>query len=1235
MKAFLKSPDNVFALRPKITLIGRHEDADIILKSAGVEDHHAALEFSETENSFVLRDFNSVQGTFVNDCQVQNAAVRVNPGDLLRFGAGGTAFELALDSTSQVSYPPMSHRLAWPGQLQVVTETKNPPATATTSQFPVLPSPRSPPVSRSWTYGPSGASPHPPRQKKPLNAWGRPITNPTFSPDAFARPSPIVEGNGFSRGPLTNIHQGDALLKERDDVISKLGSEIGRLSAFESECGRKDSLIAELQAEIVALNDRLAAPKAEFQQKLAGLEQEVVAKAEEIKALREQIDNLQKNTSEVLYHSLSERDLQIAHWKNETETLKKSYSLTTGLVTSLQKDMTVKDQRIQELKTDAEKLRREIREKDNQLARVSAQCSRIKEEMKRELRDREANAYENRISELELQAKRSEDDLKKSQTEQDALAKQLAQKSKAEGALREECIWRLQQLQEMGRRERLIRSDMDLAVTQAQSFRHQITEILFFQLPEDSVTEQQIVEKIKHIEATNAEYCRKEMELREEMRVKRSEMEQVSENIERLKKALEGVQDFLQTPYCSHSLQKKLSDLQNVNLTPPASDVQAATVQILGGLLNWVDATEGLLQDLELDLPTCEKGMSSYIKELWDHHHHTMARLQTVEASQETFLQEKLKELKDQLQEEFQGKEKDLLEAEKEHQKVLKEMVALEEEKWKDAVEEEKKKVKSLETQVKQLAEVIEQKSKSETMLHTRITETLEDFEAAQRRKTFAEEKLLVYERRLKSLENEMKSQSRKHLEEVSEYKEQVKQHSQTIVHLEHKYMEAVQHMEKAREENGKLSQQIEEMQKVPCKSYLPEATSPERSHVFLKEELEVAKHRILSDEAVIAELKKELSEARARVSDAIGELSEKQKMELEQKRSVVQNQLHEINHLQEELLEMRTLVGQKDTDLQVVREELRNIREKLKTATKERDGQHKGVQTEAPLVEDPAEKGPVLALSDLGLRCKGSRHEETIQRQKEALAELRHLVKALEKACPSDSEERKPEAVIVCKKISAEKKEQKTEKEPGTGLVTTTDTNKLQSRVDPNVTIERTARLEMADALDLSENMYLNVMRDLANLADVKELAGARTVMHLPHDEREKLKLLRQKDLQLLCRKIGQMKTRLERKESLLKEYEKDVGKFRANHQTLRACQSEIAKLGDRIYQEKEEKALLKEALERTRLQLIQERRLNRTLKHHHKAATPKKTFPESPQTIESREKRVPSKAKESGVTL
>lgn len=38
-------------------------------------------------------------------------------------------------------------------------------------------------------------------------------------------------------------------------------------------------------------------------------------------------------------------------------------------------------------------------------------------------------------------------------------------------------------------------------------------------------------------------------------------------------------------------------------------------------------------------------------------------------------------------------------------------------------------------------------------------------------------------------------------------------------------------------------------------------------------------------------------------------------------------------------------------------------------------------------------------SFSDLGAKCKGSRHEEVIQRQKKALSELRARIKELEKA--------------------------------------------------------------------------------------------------------------------------------------------------------------------------------------------------------------------------------------------
>ncbi|NXC49641.1 FHAD1 protein, partial [Penelope pileata] len=102
MRAFLRSSDECFQLKLHRTTIGRHEGSDIVLKSAGAEEHHAALEFTGWESGFVLQDLNSSQGTFVNDCQVQNAAVRVSPGDVLRFGARGASFELVVDGAPQV-----------------------------------------------------------------------------------------------------------------------------------------------------------------------------------------------------------------------------------------------------------------------------------------------------------------------------------------------------------------------------------------------------------------------------------------------------------------------------------------------------------------------------------------------------------------------------------------------------------------------------------------------------------------------------------------------------------------------------------------------------------------------------------------------------------------------------------------------------------------------------------------------------------------------------------------------------------------------------------------------------------------------------------------------------------------------------------------------------------------------------------------------------------------------------
>ena len=97
MKGYLSSADGVFALSPKVTTIGR-EGCDLIIKSVSVEAQHAVIECNDGENCYVLQDLNTAQGTYVNDCRVQNAAVRLAPGDSIRFGYAGQPYHLQIDS---------------------------------------------------------------------------------------------------------------------------------------------------------------------------------------------------------------------------------------------------------------------------------------------------------------------------------------------------------------------------------------------------------------------------------------------------------------------------------------------------------------------------------------------------------------------------------------------------------------------------------------------------------------------------------------------------------------------------------------------------------------------------------------------------------------------------------------------------------------------------------------------------------------------------------------------------------------------------------------------------------------------------------------------------------------------------------------------------------------------------------------------------------------------------------
>nr|XP_008165555.1 forkhead-associated domain-containing protein 1 isoform X2 [Chrysemys picta bellii] len=1210
MKAFLKSSDGVFMLRSKVTTIGRHEDSDLVLKSVGIEDHHAVIEFSDSENSFVLQDFNSLHGTFVNDCHIQNAAVKVGAGDILRFGSGGTSYELVIENTSQMSCPPMKRDIAWPGQLQLISETKLYTPSTAPPQLPFLQSQHPSSVHNSWMHGTNGTTPHPPNRKRPVSAWGRSMTS-SFSPDTFNRPTAVRQGNGQSGAsgvPLSGSHHMDLLLQEKDEIILKMKDEISHLLGFESESKHKDTVIANLQDEIAVMTKKMAQAArndVEFTQKLLTFERDIEAKTEEIKALKEQISNLQRDSSQVLCHSLSERDLEIANLKKEGEKLRRNQALTTGLVTSLQRDISAKEQRILQLKLNADKLKKENREKDNQLAVISAK----------------------RIGELELQVKRLQGEMQKNCTEQEIITNRLAEKTKAQEELKKECERKCLQLQEMGRREGLIKADLEQAKAQLECFKRQMIEIVYSQEAEipETVTNQQLMEKIRQITDENLQIHEEEKLLQEEIISKDSEEKEVSESVEVLKKSLDEFQAFLKTSYCSSSLKREICNLQDLCIDPSVLWIHTPIVEILSSLLSWVEAVEQLLQDVGIDMSCSDKGMASYMKSLLENNHETMGRIQTLQAqldklqeSQNSLLHEKLNELKVEHETELQDKIKlILLEKERENKKILDSAVAQEKDKLKESVEEEKKKVQHLENQWRHLTEIIELKMKEEEIVNAKLREAVDSLEEARKREAMLQDHLLMQDKHLTLIQDENELLKQKIQNEIMEYKEQIKQHSETIVALEDRLMEATQHQKIIEEENVALREKIEIFQKEPQKSassVSQELSDNEEAHVFLIGELAAARKEIQSKQAIILGLKKDLSEAKARMSDMIGELSEKQKMELERNLILVGSQESELKVLREKLFEMSDLVDKKDKDLRTSAEELRHTKEKLKklkNAAKEKESEFEKLpQTDVQASNTTKDEVPktkkkqTLDLADLGVTCKGLRHEETIQRQKDALTELRDRIKTLEKTPSLTIKEKVPEPLIVLKKDLSEKIAQKIglEKERVPSSIKKMEA-KLPSHFPntySNVALERTAKLEMSDALDLSEKMYLNLIHALGSLMNVKELTGVQSVKHLSQDEREKVRLQRQKDLELLYDKISKLKSRLERKEELLKEYESDIGQLRANKVSLQAYQAEMTKLEDEVYREAEENALLKEALERTQFQLNQEKRLNRAVKLH-----------------------------------
>ncbi|XP_055241054.2 forkhead-associated domain-containing protein 1 isoform X19 [Gorilla gorilla gorilla] len=1176
MKAYLKSAEGFFVLN-KSTTIGRHENSDLVLQSPDIDNHHALIEYNEAECSFVLQDFNSRNGTFVNECHIQNVAVKLIPGDILRFGSAGLTYELVIENPPPVSFPWMRGPAPWPGP-QPPRATQQPNQAPPLSHIPFHQGVQPAPMQRSWSQ-------------------------------AFPRPTVVLPAS--HRRPVSANKE---------------------MFSFVVDDARKPPVIKQVWTNAMKLSEKSVA------EGIPGAAPPAEIYVEEDLAQQDKISALQKGYSQVLCQTLSERNSEITSLKNEGENLKRDNAITSGMVSSLQKDMLAKDEQVQQLKEEVSHLKSQNKDKDHQLEALGSRLEHFRSQVIKATYGRAKPFPDKPITDQQLIEKITqvtEDNINFQQKKWT-----LQKETQLSNSKQEETTENIEKL----------RTSLDScqACMKISCCSHDLKKEV------DLLQHLQVSPPVSGLQKVVLDVLRHALSWLEEVEqlLRDLGIPPSSPNkgfslyliylLQHYKKLMSQAQE-LQIKF--NSCQETQQSLLQEKLREHLAEKEKLNEERL--------EQEGKLKAKIRQLTEEKAALEEYItqernraKETLEEERKRMQELESLLAQQKKALAESITQEKNRVKEaleEEQTRVQELEECLARQKEVLESSIAYEKRKAKEALESEKRKVQDLENHLTQQKEELELKEQKEDVLNNKLSdalamveetqktkateslkaeslalklnETLAELETTKTKMIMVEERLILQQKIVKALQDEQESQRHGFEEEIMEYKEQIKQHAQTIVSLEEKLQKVTQHHKRIEGEIATLKDndpaQKEERPQDPVPP-MTESSAKDMAYEHLIDDLLAAQKEILSQQEVIMKLRKDLTEAHSRMSDLRGELNEKQKMELERNVVLVQQQSKELSVLKEKMAQMSSLVEKKDRELKALEEALRASQEKHRlqlNTEKEQEPQKKtqtcdtSVQIEPVHTEAFSSSQEQQSFSDLGVRCKGSRHEEVIQRQKKALSELRARIKELEKARLPDHKDHQNESFLDLKNLRMENNVQKILLDAKPDLPTLSRIEILAPQnglcnASFGSAMEKSGKMDVAEALELSEKLYLDMSKTLGSLMNIKNMSGHVSMKYLSRQEREKVNQLRQRDLDLVFDKITQLKNQLGRKEELLRGYEKDVEQLRRSKVSVEMYQSQVAKLEDDIYKEAEEKALLKEALERMEHQLCQEKRINRAVR-------------------------------------
>ncbi|XP_070207721.1 forkhead-associated domain-containing protein 1-like isoform X3 [Littorina saxatilis] len=975
MKAFLKGQDgSFFNLAPKVTTVGR-EGCDLTIQVQGVDYQHAVVEYCEQEDCLVLQDLNTAQGTYVNDVRVQNAAVRLAPGDRIRFGYNGSPYELQIEQTSTgMTCPPVHQRQAWSGSLTVLNETpvysnantqhamqqsqqnvhsqhllqqqqqqlqqqqqqqqqiyqQQQQAVAAAQGLPFLPPTQFSPT--AWTQPiPQAPIPRPPLRSRPLSAGAarrstfdvprfQPISTTVGAP--VSRPTPVGGWmNGGQRGGMSGPQAADPA------PALDLAQQQARQQLQE-----KEQQLGQLTEEVT---------------RLRSYEFESYRKDQLIQQLQQQIGDLQlklrEEPSVIMGTGDGESSQRLSQLEIEVETKKAEVNALRD-----------QDSTISKLTREIEVLKKDMRERDKLLANANIKVNKIREASstskvaeERDAREKELISLRQRFKGAESKISEQFNVLTSLRDEVETMKNSLLEEKDARRKLQAEADSSRSQFLDIQRAERVVRVDLEQAQRSLERFRNRIVQTVFatpgVKAPEKEINDDELVEELKKLLEERTELAGKIKSLESDVKDAASGTEKLKDEGEKLREALqESVDRLKESGRLSTSLKQELSVVQSLSSDSALLWIRDMIADVFSADLEWQNGIDAALLKCGVNSKLSTEAPGNHIERLyvkWESALSEEKRLQAQIAELESYHLQELKMRLDAQNKELQEKMLDAvetarLEGEEKVNRAIDGIKALEEEKLQNAVSEEKRRVQELETNIDQLrlenaaliASSLMQRQDEDKAKLEQASELVSQVEQYKQMEMELKDSLAKLEERMRTevtqLSEEKDELKTKMEENVESYKEQVRQHSVTICSMEERLAKLTKRNKDYHDEMSSLKKSNSGLKAELDKRIVQKPAVPPKPKVILQrptEEINALEHVVSLLRQENVELKKSVTEQqdvimglRRDLSGASARLSDiSGEMSESQKREMEKN---------------RELLGRRDTEMTELRQQMAKL---------------------------------------------------------------------------------------------------------------------------------------------------------------------------------------------------------------------------------------------------------------------------------------------------------------------